>query len=82
MQYDHILIMITFGLLIHPQGLGSAGKIFANICCCIHDSLQFDMQHGHVLDKFNFVLKNPSPWVVGEGVDLLAPSPRSRGVCG
>ena len=36
-------------------------------CCCIHDSLLFYMQHGHVLKKFSFGLFTPSPRVVGEG---------------
>ena len=28
-------------------------------CCCICDSLKFDMQHDHVLKKLNFDLFNP-----------------------
>ena len=30
-------------------------------CCCIRDSLLFDMQHDHVLKKLNFDLLTPTP---------------------
>ena len=35
-------------------------------CCCIRDSLQFDMQHNHVLKKLNFDIR-PTPRV-GRGL--------------
>ena len=30
-------------------------------CYCIRDSIQFDMQNGHVLKKMNFDLLTPPP---------------------
>ena len=38
---------------------GSAG-IYLLPCCCIHDSLEFDMQHDHVLKKLYFDLLTPT----------------------
>ena len=59
MQHDHVLKKLDFDLLTHRvgvrgEGLGSAGKIFATVCCCICDSLKFDMQHDQILKKLNF----------------------------
>ena len=57
MQQDHVLNKLNFDLL--PKGLirggggGSAGKIFATICC-IGDILKFNMQHVYVLKKLYF----------------------------
>ena len=31
------------------------------LCCCIRDSLEFDMQHKHVLKKLNFDYLSPPP---------------------
>ena len=36
-------------------------------CKCLRDSLSFDMQHDHVLQKLNLDLLTPSPMVVGVG---------------
>ena len=36
-------------------------------CCCNRDSLQFDMQHDHVLKKLTFDLLTPSPGGGGTG---------------
>ena len=41
-------------------------------CCCIHDSLEFDMQHDHVLKKLNFDLLTPYSRVLGGRVGLCA----------
>ena len=49
-------------------------------CCCISDSLQFDMQHDHVLKKWNFDLFTSTPgdgggreWVRSLGAKYLLP---------
>ena len=61
MKHDHGLKKLNFDKLIPSPGSaggwglwvgGSAGKIFGTaICCCNRDSLQFDLQHDHVLKK-------------------------------
>ena len=43
-------------------------------CCCIRDSLLFDMQHDHVLKQWNLDLLTPSPGSerLGEGGKVFA----------
>ena len=51
---------VTFDLL--PEYPGSKGRLLAKHllpCCCIYDSLTFDMQHDIVLKKMNFDLLTP-----------------------
>ena len=40
--------------------------------CCIHESLKFDMQHDHILKKWNFNLLTKSPKSGGGGGGLQA----------
>ena len=67
---------LNFDLLIPPQGRGGGGgggwggwhqAKYLLPCCCIPESLQFDMQHDHVLKKFKFDLLTLSP---GSGVGV------------
>ena len=56
---------------INPASRGGGGNIrwakYLLPCFCIRDSLQFDMQHDHVLKKLNF--------------DPLTTTPRLEGRC-
>ena len=45
----------------HPKSQGCLKAKYLLPCCCIRDSLNFDMQHVHVLKKLNFDLLTPSP---------------------
>ena len=52
-----------------PQGRGGVRGLSAKyllVCCCICDSLKFDMQHDHVLKMLKFDLLNPPPGSWGE----------------
>ena len=54
MQQNHVLNKLNFDLLTPRVGWGgSAGKIFATICC-IGDILKFNMQYVYVLKKLYF----------------------------
>ena len=65
MQHDPVLKKLYFDLLTPSRGLGCGrgrgllAKYFLP-CCCISDSLKFDMQHDHVLKKLNFDLLTPT----------------------
>ena len=70
MQHDHFLKKMNFDLLTLSQGSGGgeyANKILLS-CCCIRDSLLFDMQYKKCSEKLNF--------------DLLTPTAGSGRVCG
>ena len=62
MQHDHVLKKLNFDLLTTSLGSGVGGLRAKYLlpCCCIRDSLYFDMQHDHVLKKLNFDLLTPS----------------------
>ena len=51
--------------LTHPYvgswGRGGLRAKYWLPCQCIHDSLQFDMQHDHVLIKLSYDLLTPTP---------------------
>ena len=51
MQHDHVLKKLNFDLLTPRGGGGGGGLQIKNLrpCCCIGDSLKFDMQRDHVL---------------------------------
>ena len=51
-------------LTLKVEGVGVCGKYLLP-CCCIRDSLLFDMQYDHVLKKLNFDPTNRA-WV-GDG---------------
>ena len=65
MQHDRVLKNLN---LTSTTGSGDgAGVSRQNICYHVAtflDSLQFDMQHGHLLKKLNFDLLTPSLRVV------------------
>ena len=44
---------------LHTQGRECLRAKYLLRCCCIHDSLQFDMQQDHVQKKLNFDLLTP-----------------------
>ena len=67
MQHDHVLKKLKFDPNPRVRGLRGLQAKYLRSCCCIPDSLYFDMQHDIVLKKFNF--------------DLLTPSPGQEGVC-
>ena len=53
-----------------PGSGGGVGGLRANYllpCCCILDSLKFDMQRDHVLKKLTFEPPPPPPPRVGVG---------------
>ena len=60
MQHDHVLKKWNINLLTPTPG--SEGVClqakYLRPCCCIRDSLLFDMQHDIVLKKLNFDLLN------------------------
>ena len=73
MQHDHVVEKkLNFDLLDPPQvsGLGGGGGgwglwvKYLLPCCCICDSLKFDMQHEHALQMLNF---DPIPRLGGGG---------------
>ena len=66
MQYDHILKKLNFDLLTLRVGGGGLQAKYLPACCCIRDSLLFDMQHDYVLKKLNFDLSIP-PQMGGGG---------------
>ena len=71
MQHDHVLKNLNFDLLIPHTRVLQVGGLRAKYllpCCCIHVSLQFDMQHDHVL-AFDILTGPPA---LGEGGDLRA----------
>ena len=60
---------LNFDLLDPPQvsGLGGGWDLWVKYflpCCCICDSLKFDMQHEHALQMLNF---DPIPRLGGGG---------------
>ena len=62
MQHDNVLKKMNFYLLTpSPRVVGERGLRAKYLlpCCCIDDSLYFDMQHDHVLKKLNFDLLTP-----------------------
>ena len=59
MQHDHVLKKLNLDLLTPPPGWGGGVEgglqaTYLRPCCCIRDSLLFDMQHVIVLKKLNF----------------------------
>ena len=63
------LVIVKFDLLTPPPG--SRVCLWAkNLlpCCCQRRQLKFDMQHDHILKKFNFDL-GPTPLVHPTGSD-------------
>ena len=74
MQRGCVLKTLNFDLLtpIFMVGVGDLWAKYLLPCCCICNSLQFDMQHDHFLKKkFNFDCLTPKAGSVGRG-----------GVCG
>ena len=73
MQHDPVLKKMKFDLLTPSLGSVGAGRVgglqakYFLPCCCIVDSLQFDMQHDHFLKKLNFDLLTPFPGPGGGG---------------
>ena len=63
MQYDHILKKLNFDLFTLPPGPREGGLRAKYLlpCCCIYDSILFDMQHDNVLKKLNFDLLTTPP---------------------
>ena len=53
MQHDHVLKKLNFDLLTPVRvGLGEGLRVKELLpCCCIHDSISFEMQHDDVLKK-------------------------------
>ena len=71
MQHDYVLKKFDF-LPLDTQGSGESVGFF---CCCIFDTLQFDMQHDHELKRLNFDILTSFPgsmYWVGLGGDLWA----------
>ena len=57
MQHDHVLKKLNFDLLIDPRVVVGSRDLWAKYllpCCCILDSLLFDMQHVRVLKRVEF----------------------------
>ena len=48
MQHDYVLKKLNLDLLPNPR-VGGLRPKYLLPCCCILDSLHFDMQHDHVL---------------------------------
>ena len=66
MHHGHVLKKLNFELLTQTpvSGGGTGEGLEAKHlvpCCCIRDSLLFDMQHDHVLKQWNSDLLTPSP---------------------
>ena len=66
MQNEIVLKKLHFDLLT-PRVRGGVPAKYLLLCCCICDSLLFDMQHDHVLKSLIFDLMTPSPG--GRGMD-------------
>ena len=49
-----------------PGGVRGLSAKYLLVCCCIFDSLKFDMQHDHVLKMLKFDLLTPPPGSWGE----------------
>ena len=76
MQLDYVLKKLSFDLLTPTPGSGGGvgrglGAKYLLPCCCICDSLKFDMQHDCVLKKkmnlhlFTQPLSLPRGWDTG-----------------
>ena len=67
MQHDHVLKKLNFYLWTPSPRVvcvcvwgGGLWVKYLLPCCCIRDSLKFDIQHDHVLKKFYFDLLTPT----------------------
>ena len=72
MKHDHVLKKLNFDLQTSPPGSrvgdGSLRAKYSLPCCCIRDSIIFDMQHDHVLKKLNLDLSTSPQGREGSGV--------------
>ena len=87
MQHDHVLKKLNFDLLIRPpgseRGKGLQVKYLLR-CCCIPDSLKFDMQHDQApafMIPFNLICNITMFWKSWI-FTFTPPRVRGVGVCG
>ena len=69
MQHYHVLKKLNLDPYHRVAG-GVRGLLakYLLVCCCICDSLKFDMQHDHFLKMLKFDLLTPPPGSGGGGV--------------